>query len=62
MSNGRYTVVEIRCDHEEDSGDCGNTEDDIGVSVATLRKWAKGRGWRCDKSGDWCPVHAEVSP
>lgn len=56
MSISRYTVVEVMCDQEG----CDDSEDDIGVSVATLRKWATAHGWFCVRGIDLCPKHAAV--
>lgn len=57
MAYGTYTVREILCDEP----DCFETCEIVGGSKREVRASAKGDGWLCDSTGDWCPAHNSLT-
>lgn len=53
--------VSVTTDVHCDASGCGLWLDGVtaqGKKAVEARRIARHHGWRCDKTGDWCPTHA----
>ena len=55
MSLAIYLVRTISCD----APGCHEEREDA-APAAEVRADCRSVGWRCDRSGDWCPIHERI--